>query len=37
VRTTVPADTTGVWRLSYGGNTVAGPAVATGDSVQVVR
>ncbi|WP_448610059.1 hypothetical protein [Geodermatophilus sp. URMC 60] len=37
VRTTVPASVTGIWRLSYGGNTVAGPAVATGDSVQVVR
>jgi hypothetical protein len=36
VRTTVPADMTGVWRLSYGGNSVAGPSVATGDAVQVV-
>jgi hypothetical protein len=36
VRTTVPASVTGIWRLSYGGNTVAGPAVVVGDSVQVV-
>ena len=35
VRTTVPASVTGTWRLSYGGNTVAGPAVTVGDSVQV--
>jgi hypothetical protein len=37
VRTTVPATATGVWRLWYGGNTVAGPAVTVGDSVQVNR
>lgn len=36
VRTTVPASGTGIWRLSYGGNAGAGPAVAVGDSVQVV-
>ncbi len=36
VRTTVPADATGTWRLRYGGNTVAGPAVTVGDTVQVV-
>ena len=36
VRTTVPASRTGVWRLRYGGNTVAGPATVAGDSVQVV-
>lgn len=36
VRTTVPASRTGVWRLRYGGSTVAGPAAAVGDSVQVV-
>ncbi|RBY80124.1 hypothetical protein DQ239_03290 [Blastococcus sp. TF02-09] len=35
VRTTVPAEATGTWRLRYGGNTLAGPAVSTGDSVQV--
>jgi hypothetical protein len=37
VRTTVPATVTGLWRLSYGGNTAAGSAVTVGDSVQVVR
>ena len=37
VETTVPATTTGVWRLRYGGNSVAGPAYAIGDSVQVTR
>jgi hypothetical protein len=37
VRTTVPATTTGTWRLSYGGNTVAGAATSPGDAVQVVR
>jgi hypothetical protein len=37
LRTSVKASTTGVWRLSYGGNSVAGPAVAVGDSVQVNR
>ena len=37
VRTTVPANVTGTWRLRYGGNTVAGPAVSVGDTVQVVR
>ena len=36
VRTTVPADSSGTWRLRYGGNTVAGPAVTVGDAVQVV-
>jgi hypothetical protein len=35
VRTTVPASSTGVWRLRYGGNTIAGSAVTLGDSVQV--
>jgi len=37
VRTTVPANATGTWRLRYGGNSVAGPAVSAGDTVQVVR
>lgn len=37
VRTTVPASTTGVWRLRYGGNSLAGPAVANGDAVKVTR
>ena len=36
VRTTVPASSTGVWRLRYGGSTIAGPATAVGDTVQVV-
>ena len=36
VRTTVPASRTGVWRLRYGGSTIAGPATAVGDTVQVV-
>ena len=36
VRTTVPAESSGTWRLRYGGNTVAGPAVTVGDAVQVV-
>ncbi len=36
VRTTVPASRTGVLRLRYGGSTVAGPATAVGDSVQVL-
>jgi hypothetical protein len=36
VRTTVPASRTGVWRLRYGGSTVAGPAIAVGDTVQVL-
>ena len=35
LRTTVPARTTGVWRVVYGGNTVAGSAVVAGDAVQV--
>jgi hypothetical protein len=35
VRTTVPAGTTGVWRLHYAGNSAAGRAVTSGDSVQV--
>jgi hypothetical protein len=35
VRTTVPAQATGVWRVVYGGNTVAGSAVVVGDAVQV--
>jgi hypothetical protein len=37
VRTTVPATTTGVWRVSYGGNTVAGPSLTVGDAVTVKR
>jgi hypothetical protein len=36
VRTTVPASSTGVWRLRYGGSTIAGPATVVGDTVQVV-
>jgi hypothetical protein len=36
VRTTVPATATGVWRVRYGGNAVAGPATAVGDTVAVV-
>ena len=36
VRTTVPADVTGTWRLRYGGNTIAAPAATVGDAVQVV-
>jgi hypothetical protein len=35
VRTTVPAGTTGYWRLHYAGNSAAGRAVTNGDSVQV--
>jgi hypothetical protein len=37
VTTTVKATATGVWRLRYGGNSVAGPAYPTGDTVQVNR
>jgi hypothetical protein len=37
VRTTVPASSSGYWRLHYAGNTVAGRAVTAGDAVQVVR
>jgi hypothetical protein len=33
----VKASTTGVWRLRYGGNSIAGPATAVGDAVQVNR
>ena len=36
VRTTVPATRTGVWRVRYGGNAVAGAATAVGDTVTVV-
>jgi hypothetical protein len=36
VRTTVPATRTGVWRVRYGGNAVAGAATAVGDTVAVV-
>lgn len=36
VTTTVPAKTTGVWRLDYRGNSAAGPVSTQGDSVQVV-
>jgi hypothetical protein len=35
VNTTVTASTTGVWRLRYGGNSIAAGSVSTGDSVQV--
>lgn len=35
VSTTVPAKQTGVWRVVYGGNSLASDAVAVGDSVQV--
>lgn len=35
VRTTVPAKATGVWRVVYSGNSLAGIAIAIGDSVQV--
>ncbi|MET0765378.1 MAG: hypothetical protein ABWY29_10960 [Blastococcus sp.] len=37
VRTTVPASATGVWRLSYGGNTIAGSSLTVGDAVTVTR
>ncbi len=37
VRTTVPATLTGVWRVRYGGNAVAGAATAIGDTVAVVQ
>lgn len=33
--TTVPAKTSGRWRIRYGGNTIAGGAVAAGDYVKV--
>jgi hypothetical protein len=36
VNTTVTAGGTGVWRLHYGGNTVAGASVPLGDAVQVI-
>ena len=36
VRTTVPATSTGVWRVRYGGNALAGAATAVGDTVAVV-
>ncbi|MGY1640066.1 hypothetical protein ACI782_02900 [Geodermatophilus sp. SYSU D00703] len=35
VNTTVPASTTGVWRLQYKGNSVAAGSVPVGDTVQV--
>jgi hypothetical protein len=35
VSTTVPAKQTGVWRVVYGGNSLASNAIAVGDSVQV--
>jgi hypothetical protein len=35
VRTTVPANTTGLWRLRYGGNAIAAPSVVLGDAVEV--
>ena len=35
ISTTVPAKQTGVWRVVYSGNTLAGAAVAAGDAVQV--
>jgi hypothetical protein len=35
VRTTVPAGTTGYWRLHYAGNSAAGRAVTSGDAVEV--
>jgi hypothetical protein len=35
VNTKVTAKRTGVWRLVYGGNSKAGPAIATGDGVKV--
>ena len=37
VRTTVPATTTGYWRLHYAGNSAAGRAITAGDAVQVNR
>jgi len=37
VRTTVPATSTGVWRVSYGGNTIAGASLTVGDAVTVTR
>ena len=37
VRTTVPATATGVWRVSYGGNTTAGSSLTVGDAVTVTR
>jgi hypothetical protein len=37
VRTTVPATATGVWRISYGGNTIAGASLTVGDAVTVTR
>ena len=37
VRTTVPATATGVWRVSYGGNTIAGASLTVGDAVTVTR
>ncbi len=36
VRTTVTATRTGVWRVRYGGNALAGAATAVGDTVAVV-
>jgi hypothetical protein len=36
VRTTVPATSSGAWRVRYGGNAVAGAATAVGDTVAVV-
>ena len=35
LRTTVPARSTGVWRVRYAGNAIAGPAVVVGDAVSV--
>ena len=35
ISTTVPAKQTGVWRVVYSGNTLAGAAVSAGDAVQV--
>jgi hypothetical protein len=35
VRTTVTAKRTGVWRIRYGGNSVAGSALSVGDAVGV--
>lgn len=37
VRTTVPATATGVWRVSYGGNAIAGSSLTVGDAVTVTR
>ena len=36
VRTTVPANATGAWRLRYGGTAIAAPAATHGDAVEVI-